>query len=322
MVISGKKPIFATTNQNVKTAMRTIRLLLTLAAILTLSSCEKFYAEGTLTKGNGENGNVTITVSHHIQGDFDKGNALTRGENAPSTETPALDDICTRLSFAFFNGDEKVKTVNQSAGDDNYGTISLNLAEGSYRIVVIAHNGKGNCTISSPEKVKFYKNKMTDTFIYYGTLDVTEDDDTNQEIRLTRAVAKITLHISDNIPTNVKWLKFYYTGGSSTLDATTAQGCVNSKQTEELDIVAGQKDYSVYTFPHQDDKKVTLTVTAYDPSDTEVAAKRIEDIPVKRNYITTCTGSLFEGGEDTGVSTGGITLKFDPAWAGEEIYEF
>lgn len=268
---------------------------------------------------------MTIQVSNHIQSDFDKEGVLTRGDDS-STEEPALEDICTRLSFSFFNGEEKVKTVNQVAGDNGFGTASINLSEGTYRLVVIAHSGKGNCTISSPEKVKFYKNKMTDTFAYYGTLEVSEDEDTNQEINLSRAVAKITLSINDNIPENVKRLLFYYTGGSSTLNATTMQGCVNSKQTEEREIVAGQKDYDIYTFPHQDDKKVALTITGYDPSDVEVSSKYIENIPVKRNYITTCIGDLFGEGDytpsDKEQTTGGFTFKFDPKWDGKLTYQF
>ncbi len=294
-----------------------------LTAVLVLSSCEKFYADGTLSNGNGENGNVTIQVSNRIQSDFASGSTQTRGEDE---DAPTLEDICTRLSFAFFKDSEKIKTINQTAGDGNYGTVSLNLSEGTYRLVVIAHSGKGNCTISSPEKVKFYKNKMTDTFAYYGTLEVSEDEDTNQEINLSRAVAKITLSINDNIPENVKRLLFYYTGGSSTLNATTMQGCVNSKQTEEREIVAGQKDYDIYTFPHQDDKNVALTITGYDQSDVEVSSKYIENIPVKRNYITTCIGDLFGEGDytpsDKEQTTGGFTFKFDPKWEGEVIYQF
>ncbi len=297
-----------------------------LMAVLALSSCEKFYADGTLSNGNDENGNVTIQVTNRIQSDFTKGIATTRGEDTPSEDTPTLEDICTRLSFAFFKDGEKIKTINQTAGDDNYGTVSLHLAEGTYNLVIIAHSGKGNCTISSPEKVKFYNNKMTDTFIHYGTLNVAEDDETRQEINLSRAVAKITLHFTDALPAYVKRFRFYYTGGSSTLNAVTGQGCVNSRQTEELTVVEGQKDYSIYTFPHQDDKNVALSITAYDSEETEVATRYIENIPVKRNQITTCIGNLLDGSEsspsDTKETTAGIVLKFDSEWAGELIYQF
>lgn len=308
--------------------MKAIRLLLTLAAILALSSCEKFNAEGTLADGNGENGNVTITVSNHIISTFEQEGATTRSEDGTSTETPTIKDICTRISFAFFKDDEKVKTINQAAEKDNFGTASINLSEGTYRLVVIAHNGAGNCTISSPEEVKFNNNKMTDTFIYYGTLDVAEDEETDQEINLSRAVAKIRIHIKDDIPTTAKQLKFYYTGGSSTLDATTGQGCVNSRQTEYIDIVAGQQDYEVYTFPHKDGKKVKLTLTVLDQENAEITAKTISDIPVTQNHITTYSGYLFDSSGSGSSSSGkegtttGITLKFTPEWAGEEAHEF
>lgn len=293
-----------------------------LATITMLSSCEKFYAEGSQDTGSDENANVTIKVSNLLTSKFEKGEASTRGD--ADTESPALEDIFSRISFAFFNTDEKVKNVNQSIGDDNFGTVNVNLAEGTYRFVVIAHSGKGNCTISSPESISFYKSKMTDTFCYYGTLEVGEDENEEREITLARAVAKIRIHINEDIPENVKQLKFYYTGGSSTLNATTLKGCVNSRQTENLTVVAGQKDYEVYTFPHEGDKKVKLTITALDQEGTDIASKAIEDIPVTANHITTYSGNLFGEGETDRNSTGtsGITLKFDPTWEGEETYNF
>lgn len=309
--------------------MKTIRLLFLLTSITMFSSCEKFYAESTNTDGYDENANVTIKVSNFIQSKFEKNETLTRSEDDSLSEEPALEDNCTRLSFAIFNIEEKVKNINQSIGDDNFGTININLPNGTYRVVVIAHSGKGNCTISSPEKIKFYKNKMTDTFLYYGTLEVNEDEENKQEINLSRAVAMIRIHINDDIPANIKQLKFYYTGGSSTLDATSALGCVNSRQTENLNITAGQKDYEVYTFPREDSKTVKLAITALDEVGTEVASKVIEDIPVNKNHITTYSGNLFgdsgNGGSssyDPKETTSGITFKFDPEWEGEEKYNF
>lgn len=309
--------------------MKTIKLLFLLASITMFSSCEKFYAESTNTDSYDENANVTIKVSNLIQSKFDKNETLTRSEDDSPSEEPTLENICTRLSFAIFNIEEKVKNINQSVGDDNFGTININLDKGTYRVVVIAHNGKGNCTISSPEKIKFYKNKMTDTFLYYGTLEVNEDEETKQEINLSRVVAMIRIHTNNDIPANVKQLKFYYTGGSSTLNATSALGCVNSRQTENLSITAGQKDYEIYTFPREDSQTVKLTVTALDQVGTEITSKVIEDIPVNKNHITTYSGNLFGENENSGSSsydpaeaTSGITFKFTPEWDGEEKYNF
>ncbi len=302
--------------------MKITKFILMLATITMLSSCEKFYAEGSQTDESDENANVTIKVTNILTSTFEKNEASTRGD--ANNEEVALEDLFSRISFAFFNNDEKVKNISQAIGDDNFGTANVNLAEGTYRFVVIAHSGKGNCTISSPEKISFYKSKMTDTFCYYGTMEVSEEENEEREINLSRAVAKIRIHINDEIPESVKQLKFYYTGGSSTLNATTGKGCVNSRQTENITVVAGQKDYEIYTFPHEDDKKVKLTITALDEEGTEIASKVIEDIPVKSNFITTFSGNLFEesGADGSQTGTSGITLKFDPTWDGEETYNF
>jgi TonB-linked SusC/RagA family outer membrane protein len=91
----------------------------------------------------------------------------------------ALGDVCSRLTLAIFDGEEKLETVNQLSTDNGFGTAYVSLDEGEYRLVVIAHNGKGNCSISAPEKVKFASNKLTDTFYYYGRLSVTADGATS-----------------------------------------------------------------------------------------------------------------------------------------------
>ena len=290
---------------------------------LLFSGCEKFTIDNASTDQSDANGNVTLQASiSHSGSDYEGKKTRTSDDEAD------LSDICSRLTFCVFNGNTKVKTINQLSGDDDFGTVSLSLASGTYKVVVIAHSGKGNCTISSPDKIKFYNNKLTDTFFHYGTLEVGEEE-IEQEIHLTRAVAMIRLHTTDTTSDNVKQLKFYYTGGSSTLDATTGYGCVNSKQTETLEASSSTTDYSVYTFPHEDGQKVKLQLTVLDASSNEISSKTLENIPVKRNYITTCTGTLFEGQQSGGSSsesgtttTGGVNFTWDAAWAGEQSYTF
>ena len=128
-----------------------------------------------------------------------------------------ITELCTRLNVAIFDADgTKVKTVVQKDTDSDFGTVALTLAAGTYRLVVIAHNGEGSATITSEEKVTFPSNKVTDTFYYYGDLVVT-DSQQSYDLVLARAVAMFRLMLNDEeIPSNVARLKFYYTGGSST----------------------------------------------------------------------------------------------------------
>lgn len=149
------------------------RLLASLLLMLvaTLTSCEKFSIDETTGKSREANANVTI----HVQ--KIEGTSLLTTKAAD--KQIALGDVCSRLTLAIFDGEEKLETVNQLSTDNGFGTAYVSLDEGEYRLVVIAHNGKGNCSVSAPEKVKFASNKLTDTFYYYGRLSVTADGATS-----------------------------------------------------------------------------------------------------------------------------------------------
>ena len=181
------------------------RLLASLLLMLvaTLTSCEKFSIDETTGKSREANANVTI----HVQ-KVENTNLLT---TKAADKQMALSDVCTRLTLAIFDGEEKLETVNQLSTDNGFGTAYVSLDEGEYRLVVIAHNGKGNCSVSAPEKVKFASNKLTDTFYYYGRLSI-KSDKVEADVNLQRAVAAFKLHITDEtIPEEVRSIKFYYT---------------------------------------------------------------------------------------------------------------
>ena len=281
--------------------MKTIRLYATLSIILMMSSCEKFTStESETAPVKTEDTNVSLCI----------------------TQSEQVKKACKRIAYGLFNVEGKVKAINQEAQDSDFGTLHLCLPTGSYRLVTIGHNGKDNCTISTPEKVTFASNKLTDTFYRYQTFEVTNNGNATESITLQRAVALFRLHINDTIPTQAKHIKFYYTGGSSTLDATTGYGCVNSRQTEIQTLSPTQKDYEVYTFPHADGKKLKMTITVMDDGGNTLTTITLTDVNVVRNYITTYSGSLFKNaGIHEGDSTE-IEFEFDNRWAGEYKYSF
>lgn len=222
-----------------------------------------------------------------------------------------------------------MKTLNLKA-EDGYDDIGFNLDAGKYRMVAIGHNGSGNCTISSPEKVKFYKNKMTDTFFYYGTFNVIDGEDTDDYILLNRAVAQFKVHITDaTIPAEAHSIKFYYTGGSSTLDAVTGYGCVQSRQTESFKLQEGKRDYSVYTFPREENKGLKMTINILDADAQSIKEYSKEVVPVKRNNITQTNISIKDHTisdpdqkEDGDSGKGNLGFTVNPDWEGEIVVEF
>lgn len=307
-----------------KTYVWLASLLLMLVA--TLTSCEKFALDDSGTNSHDANANVIIHAS------VAKNNSTgTRSEEEDEEiEGKPLEDYCSRLSIAIFDGEEKVKTLNLTAEKDGYDDIGINLDAGKYRMVAIGHNGSGNCTISSPEKVKFYKNKMTDTFFYYGTFNVIDGEDTDDYILLNRAVAQFRVHITDaTIPAEAHSIKFYYTGGSSTLDAVTGYGCVQSRQTESFKLQEGKRDYSVYTFPREENKGLIMTINILDADAQSIKEYSKEGVPVKRNNITQTnidikdhTISDPDQKEDGDSGKGNLGFTVNPDWEGEIVVEF
>lgn len=287
--------------------------LLTLALCHVFTACEKpFNEEEGQNKETHGNGNIEIKFRSLStdQGTFE--NEEDTNQSRAASMTP-ITQLCTRITLAIFDSEsgEKVANINQEKSDKTFGNITANLNKGKYAITVIAHNGEGNATISSPAKITFKDNKVTDTFYYYGELDVS--DDTNYDLTLKRAVAMFRLVVKDPTPQVIHNMKFYYTGGSSTFDATTGYGCVNSKQTEirtvTNDAHSGESSYDIYTFPHNDERKLKIEVSALENATSTQAtyARTFENITMTRNHIRRLLGYFYGEDPETGRGFGMTT---------------
>ncbi len=283
------------------------------AVTMAMTSCDK--QKVSLNPVNDEGSNkVTIKVSS-----FEK---IPFGASTKAG-TKTLSDLCTKVNFAIFDGETKEESVVQNADDEGFGTISLHLKQGVHQIVVIAHNGDASASISTPDKVSFSNKttqKMTDTFFYYGDITVGKDEQV-YNLNLERAVAMIRFDIADEIPEQATKMKFYYTGGSSTLNPIDGYGCVNSKQTEIFDIEAGIKRFEMFTFPHAVNDTLSMTVSAIDVNENVIKEKSFDEVPVTVNMITSYSGNFFEG-ETSSYTMSQIAINAGGEWAGEKEFEY
>ena len=254
--------------------------------------------------------NVTFNIVSVEQVDFENTTYGTRATD--------LSDLCTRIDFAAFSESDNKTTYNQTSDDDDFGTLSVSLAEGTNRIVILAHNGTGSASIYRPDSIRFSNNKVTDTFYYYAEITATEGGSYN--VSLTRGVAMFRLIVTDDTPDDVAQMEFYYTGGSSTFDATQGLGVVQSRQTETRDVestaYSGESVYEIYTFPHSTDDYLDITVTALDASDGELLEREFDDVPVTINTITQYTGEFFT--EISGSSSSTFSITIDSEWDTQE----
>lgn len=282
--------------------------MLLMALTVLLCSCEKIILEEELEKEASGGYKISFNIS---------GLSLTE---FGSRSVKSANELGTVLNFAVFRNGEKVRSINQKSSDSGFGTIDINLDEGYYELAVIVHSCTGNATMSSFEKISFPDNKLTDTFAYYTDLNVKGNSTHN--IILDRVVSMYRLTITDAIPDEVKRLKFYYTGGSSTLNAAIGFGCVNSRQTEYRDIQNRQsgQSFEVYTFPHAETGKLKMTVTALDAKGEAYKETVFEDVPIEIQKITNHSCTLFGGGTNPIQNGNSFEIKGEDEWKGEIKY--
>ncbi len=292
--------------------MRNVNCFMFLCTVISfLCSCEKPFEQNKVTE---KNANVVIRISDFQQLSFDD---VIDGSNAKMTRSSiSLYDYCDYLQFYVFNESEKVGSLGQAVGDEGYGSAAMTIVPGNYTLMVLAHKAQSYATVSSLTKVTFPGNKVGDTFFYCGTITVEDNKQNVFNITLERCVSMFRFCMEDNMPDNVAKVKFYYTGGSSTLDASTGWGNVNSRQTVNFEVTDAMRGkpaiFEVFTFPHEEYAKLKMTVTALDANGETVSEKIFENVPIQRKRITQYTGTFFESGQS---SNSNITVMGDTAWS-------
>ena len=282
------------------------RMIFWLSALLLLVACEKPSWDSEDEGDEAVAGNLTVSIYQIGKTPFDE---VTRSQST----TP------THINYAVYSVDgQRVKQVNQQAGDANYGKASFQLEPGTYQLVVVAHSSNGNPTMTDLTKIQFKNNQgFSDTFLtYIEDVEVTAE---NHTLLVTpqRIVSLCRVEITDDVPETVSQLRFQYKGGSGAFDAHTGLGSVNSIQTMDFDVTGDQKQFDLYTYLHDTEGTIHLTVTALDASGVELINREF-DIPMEREKITWFTGPFF-GGTGGGLSIG-ITLDTD--WKGETHITF
>ena len=210
-----------------------------------------------------------------------------------------LQEACSVINYAIYNmSDGKLdKQINQKASDDQFGTLTLKLEEGSYHLVVVAHNGDANATMSDRSKITFQNNsrrRITDTFLYSSDISVVKDMQP-LNLDLDRVVTKVELRlVADSVPPSVEMMEFEIgTGGSSGLNTLNGYGTRSTKYTDKISVSPGDTLIEVYTFVYEGAETTKMTVTAKDNAGQEVKKILLENIPIARNRITRYSGVLF-----------------------------
>ena len=189
----------------------------------------------------------------------------------------------TQLSVSVFKNDKRVKSVHLSADNDLFMKPSLRLDDGTYSVVAVAHAGMGHATITNAQRITFYKNKVTDTYVYNG--EITVSGKSTYTLPMTRVTAMFQLAVTSPLPQNVAQVEFKYTGGSSTLDAKSLEGCVASRETETREVSEAMRTtpptLAIYTFPRRESDGLKIKISFNDKNGNTLYEEEYQDVPVK-----------------------------------------
>ena len=306
----GARVSFVARALHARCLVHCVCILCTLTPLLL--SCEKPVIDtDSVVSGSAadKDPNLTVSVFQIEQMPF----TITRSAKPAS-------EACTRMNFAIYNtAGSRVKQVNQVSTDADFGKASFRLEKGTYQVLVVGHSSSGNPTMTNPAKIQFTNTQgFSDTFTYYGEVTI-GDDNVDLPVSLDRITSLCRFVLTDeSIPSEVKKMQFYYTGGSGAFDAQTGYGSVKSKQTVTYDVSASQRQFDLYSFPYQStEATLHLTISALDASGG-IYSERELDVPIQQNYITWVSGAFFSSGSTS--STIGVTINTD--WAGETHITF
>ena len=234
------------------------------------------------------------------------------------TKASALNEVCSRITYCIYSGEgEKPDKIqkDQPAESENFGSLDILLEEGTYTLVVLAHNGDGNPTMTTPSKTTFNNKKTrkaTDTFLYCQEISVHENMEPI-EVNLERVVAKLELNLTDQtIPESISKLQIDVVGTSQSLNVYTGLGLNSTKITETIDVLPDVRTYDMYMFVREGYSTMSITVTSIDSLGHEYNKMTMDKVPVARNKITRCSGEMFR----KQTYTAGMTVSVNDAWAG------
>lgn len=277
-----------------------------------MSSCEKIVPSESGDLEGGEGYDVVLHVS---QIETTRFGAPTRSE---------LGDVCNHLCFDIYDEDgQKVKYINQKLDDENFGDASFSLPEGDYYLVVLAHSSTKNPSFATKEMKITASGTLSDMFWACEPLHIAEDN-VNKSLTLRRIVSMVRFITDDGLSDEANELLVKYTGSKGTFSGITGYGTTKASQSVIIDIEPTDEYYDFYMVPRNDNDTIRNVniISRYNDgsSATNFTETTIESIPVRRNAVTVCRGSLF-GGKSAASGTSSVSIVINDSWdSGIEFY--
>ncbi|MCD8265730.1 MAG: FimB/Mfa2 family fimbrial subunit [Prevotellaceae bacterium] len=291
--------------------------IIMLAAGLLLASCSD---KDTLSSPSEGEATITFSVSNYEQVDLD--DVETR-----STEVSNL----KLLFLAVYDAqtlEPAMDVIKQSSDDEGYGSFSVTLPYGQYKLVFLGCNNDAEVDMSDPEAITFGNGYVPQTFLKTLDLAVDGETSTSQTISLSRVVGAFKVVCSGLSEYDPQTFTFNFTlkGSGSTLNALTGLAPQAGERTYSFtsDLHEGvlRLGFTMYLLlPTADDTTIDCSVTFSGEDGTLSASRTFTDVPVRINKLTTYTGDFFSAEGSKASFTIELADDYDE-WSETEDYTF
>ena len=259
----------------------------------------------------GEGGEKQVTFTLNVPGEL----GTRAGAAGNESDKGGFSNDQGTLSYTLVltaNGDSQVL---KAAGEDKEVVFTPTVVLGrEYTVTAYAHFGDALDSLTAIEIKKGFNDESKDAYTWTGKINfATDQDGTNQNITLTRPFGKLRLVATDyvaggeSLNTEIKSVKVTYTDRqAATFNATTglfafANDYVNATEADVFDGYYQQQTegtttltimFADYIPANPGDNMVDFTVEVTYTND-EKYSRTFNDIPVKRNALTTLKGNFF-----------------------------
>lgn len=241
-----------------------------------------------------------VDVTFDVSGDF----SLTTtpiATRALDTDGKSMTDVWV-LDYV---GGELKQQVHQVSADADFGSPTLSLSVGAHTLYFVASRGTDAVLDTNARTLSF--SKVNDTFWAAKALNVSGTTGT-QAVALDRIATKLRITFSDAIPTGAatfnvtpaQWhYGFNYTTGEPTT-ATASQPITVNIPSSYIGLVG--QSVSLFGFSGSDDFTTDIAIDCQDADSHVLGAATVPSVQIKRNRISTLTGSLFSKTSTIGFS--------------------
>lgn len=232
------------------------------------------------------------------------GESITRaGDNTATTWKKRF----TRLDIAIIpvNSRQNIQYVHQAdATQSDFGSATLRLPIGKYKMVAIASAMKGEVNIVSAEEVTFPENESLDDMAYVCKDIEVKSGSNTFNCQLERAISLLKFHSSDELPAGISKVEASLSGNiSRVFNPTTGygvKGAGDNTQNRSWSL-ANMKPgktmtISMYVFLSSEKETIQADLNIYNTDNEVIKALHFNQVTLQQNHVTTYTGPLFTSG--------------------------